>query len=238
MIFRLWSATNAAGLPLRNATATWHQLCDCGHLDNLKSDTRGPVGMVVDSEDGVPSDVLELAAKATHRCKLAAKPEPATPASAPRKHERTKRPTTRTRPENHEWTPERDAVVTDHGCLEAAAILGIPAAAVSRRRQKLGIRNTPREWTEEQDLIVTTRKLWRAAEELGLPRAAIEWRRRQLKLSGQYVGETRTGRKSWTPDADATILAMRTAEAARRLGRAPSSIRTRKAWLTARMVAA
>lgn len=78
-IFRLWSATNAAGLPLRNATASWYQLCDCGHLDNLPSDTRGPRGLLVDSDEPIPADVPQLAAEASHVCKpapVAAAPEP------------------------------------------------------------------------------------------------------------------------------------------------------------------
>ena len=81
MIVRLWtSINNATGLPHSTAVPSWHQLCDCGHLDYLPSDTRGPRGPLVDSGEPIPADVLLLAAEATHRCRkpapVAAAPEP------------------------------------------------------------------------------------------------------------------------------------------------------------------
>lgn len=175
-IFRLWSATNAAGLPLRNATATWHQLCDCGHLDNLNSDTRGPVGMVVDSETGAPADVLDLAAKATHRCKLAAKPEPAPEPTEPPRGGWTK----------HQWTPEQDTIVADSTCKDAIAALGVSKSAVEWRRKQLreqGLMAPPRvsrHWTDEQDAVVLSLPAMEAAKKLGRNPSSIRTRKSML----------------------------------------------------------
>ena len=217
MIFRLWSATNNEGLPYRNATCDWWQLCDCGHLDRIDSDTRGPRGLLVDSDDGVPDDVADLAAKLSHICR------------APQQQRREYAPPPPRAPAIV-WTADMDDIVRHTSLARAAAELGISNAAVSRRRAKLDVAPGYTQWTAYMDDVVITRDITAAMAELELSRNAIEWRRRQLRKMGKLAREKPEAR-AWTPEEDALIMSMSIAAGAKATGRSAGAVRTRRSVL-------
>ena len=183
MIVRIWTSTSpTTGLPFSTSIPSWHQLCDCGHLDHLDSDTRGPRGLLVDSDEPIPADVLELAAKASHVCKAAPKPAP------------EPEPVATVEPRGgwtrHQWTPEQDAIVIDSTCKDAIAALGVSKSAVEWRRKQLreqGLMAPPRvsrHWTAEEDAIVLSLPAMEAAKKLGRNPSSIRTRKSMLLAKG------------------------------------------------------
>lgn len=219
MIFRLWSNLTSEGLPTRNATCDWWLLCDCGHVDHLPVDTRGPRGLLADTDEGIPTEVQEAAANIErHRCR--APKRPAYTPTPPRSH-RTIR-----------WTGEMDEVIRESSVADAVQELGVSPSAVHRRRAKLGVASHQvTRWTRRMDDVVITRSVAAAAAELGLNRGRIEWRRKHLRERGLMAAERIT--RAWTPEEDALVLTLSTAQAAAATGRAEPTIRTRKSRLMA-----
>lgn len=185
MIVRLWTSTSpTTGLPFSTSIPSWHQLCDCGHLDHLPSDTRGPRGLLADSDEPIPADVLQLAAKATHRCR---KPAPVAVAPEPE-------PVATTEPRGgwtrHQWTPEQDAIVAASTCEAAADKLGVSSGVVGWRRRwlrKQGLMpaaRVSRPWTAEEDAVILSLPTCEAARKLGRNQSSVSTRKSMLLAKG------------------------------------------------------
>lgn len=183
MIVRLWTSTSpTTGLPFSTSIPSWHQLCDCGHLDYLPSDTRGPRGLLVDSDEPIPADVLELAAKASHVCKAAPKPAP------------EPEPVATVEPRGgwtrHQWTPEQDAIVAASTCEAAADKLGVSSGVVGWRRRwlrKQGLMpaaRVSRPWTDEEDAVILALPTCEAARKLGRNQSSVSTRKSALLAKG------------------------------------------------------
>ena len=183
MIVRLWTSTSpTTGLPFSTSIPSWHQLCDCGHLDYLDTDTRGPRGLLVDSDEPIPADVLELAAKASHVCKAAPRPAP------------EPEPVATVEPRGgwtrHQWTPEQDAIVAAGTCKDAIAALGVSKSAVEWRRKQLREQGlmpaarVSRPWTAEEDAVILALPTCEAARKLGRNQSSVSTRKTALLAKG------------------------------------------------------